>query len=210
MIIDTFTAISLDGVTGKGRKGDGKIFTEKSSPAIIKLREKIRNNYQAILVGANTILNDNPRLLNTNSTNKRIIIDIKNNLPLDRKIFLLKPQNTILLTRYKKNKKGYFQKLSVLGVKIYFLNNPKNLFEVTKKLRGIGIKSISIEGGPKTINLFLKAKLIENLQVIIFPILVGGDKLNFFHGAENTDLKIIKQIMIEKKYIFIKYHPIYR
>ena len=71
--MDIFTAVSLNNkIMTNDNKYDFKVF---STSEILKFRDEIRNKYKAIMVGANTIKQDNPTLLNKDKSNKRIIID---------------------------------------------------------------------------------------------------------------------------------------
>ena len=62
--MDIFTATSLN---NKIMINDEKYrFKELSTSEILKFRDKIRNKYKAIIVGADTIKKDNSILLNKN------------------------------------------------------------------------------------------------------------------------------------------------
>ena len=67
-MIDTFCAASLNNMIYYPL--DKNVFIDYSSNELLKFRNEVRNFYENIIVGANTIKNDNPTLLNENQTNK--------------------------------------------------------------------------------------------------------------------------------------------
>lgn len=68
--MDIFTAVSLNNkIISKNNEIDFKSISTKK---LLEFREKIRNNYNTIIVGANTVKQDNPKLLNK----KRIIYEL--------------------------------------------------------------------------------------------------------------------------------------
>ena len=117
MRIDTFTALSLNGIIGE-KRGSSRIFTKLSSKKILKFRKKIRNQYNAILIGVNTLKRDNPILLNSKLSNYRLVIDKYYNLSLNLKIFKNRPENTIIVLRKKKEIYSLFQWNKKNGSKI--------------------------------------------------------------------------------------------
>jgi diaminohydroxyphosphoribosylaminopyrimidine deaminase/5-amino-6-(5-phosphoribosylamino)uracil reductase len=148
---------------GKRKKISGKKAMEYS--------QKLRKKYDAILVGVNTIIKDNPRLIykkNQKYNPARIILDPKARSPPNSKIFKQKGKTIIVCT--KKANKEKIKKLEKRNVEILIAKEKKgkiNLEWLQKKLYEKGITSIIIEGGKKTALEFLKTKLIDKFYAII-------------------------------------------
>lgn len=199
-MIDTFCAASLNNMIYYPL--DKNVFIDYSSNELLKFRTEVRNYYENIIVGANTIKNDNPTLLNENQTNKRFIIDKYGDLDLNSKIFNIKPENTYIFLL--KEDTSYINKLR--NKKVHVIKcNEKNIFDKLKHyLKGNTI----VEGGSKIINYFLKHNFIDNLGLIIFPFVLPKSSKPLFFSNDNYSLKLIEQMEIDKQYLFIKYKVI--
>ncbi|MBN2087335.1 bifunctional diaminohydroxyphosphoribosylaminopyrimidine deaminase/5-amino-6-(5-phosphoribosylamino)uracil reductase RibD [Candidatus Peregrinibacteria bacterium] len=131
-------AVSADGfVAGKG--GAPVRITNKKQDIEI---HKLRAFYQAIMVGSNTVLSDNPHLgvrLVKGKDPLRIILDSKNRVPKTAKVF--RDKNYLHI-----NKKTTLNKLFA---------------ELAKK----EISSILVEPGPTLYRILKKEKLIDELIV---------------------------------------------
>ena len=95
---DVFVALSINSKIF--HFDNPNIFKLLTSKELVDIRNSIRGEYGTIIVGANTIKNDNPTLLNLNKNNIRIVIDKYGDLNLKSKIFCESPEltNVILLT----------------------------------------------------------------------------------------------------------------
>ena len=132
-------AISADGfVAGKNGK-PVRITNKKQNIEVHKLRAQ----HQAIMVGSNTVINDNPHLgvrLVKGKDPLRIILDSKNRIPKTAKVF--------------RNKN------------FLHINRSTTLKKVLRHLAGEGISSILIEPGPTLYQSLKKEKLIDELIVL--------------------------------------------
>ncbi len=141
-------ASSLDGKIAT-KNGDSKWITNEQARAYAR---SLREEYQAILVGANTAIKDNPHLgVRTKGAQDplRIIIDPHARVPKQALVF--RDENYMHVT----DKNFSLQKL-------------------LKKLVKQGIISILIEGGSFTLSSFITAKLAQKLYWFYAPIIIGG------------------------------------
>ncbi|NOR46352.1 MAG: bifunctional diaminohydroxyphosphoribosylaminopyrimidine deaminase/5-amino-6-(5-phosphoribosylamino)uracil reductase RibD [Candidatus Delongbacteria bacterium] len=173
------SAISLDGSIATDT-GDSKWI---SSPKSRKYVHKLRNDYDAILVGKNTVLKDNPELtvrLIKGTNPKRVIIDKDLSLDINRKIFSDKNKNnTIILMSKDSNqsqKETILRNQGITILKISTVNGYLNLKEAMKELGKLGITSMMVEGGGFTASMFLKEKLVNRINLFIAPLIVGSTK----------------------------------
>ncbi len=114
------------------------------------LVHKWRAEEQAILVGANTVEKDNPRLNIRNWTGEnpvRIVIDPRLRLSGRYNVFD-NTQPTLIINGKRNSKKGLNE-----YVKVNFAENPER--EILDTLHKRGIQSLIIEGGEHTLNSFI-------------------------------------------------------
>lgn len=190
---------------------DGKIATKDSSLQIsgkndlIRVHE-LRKKYDAIMVGINTVIIDNPKLTvhkieSSKEDNPiRIIIDSKARTPLDSLVLNDDAQTIIVVS-----KKAPEENITQLEKKCQILicgEDQVNLKEALIKLYDIGIKSILLEGG-STLNFsMLKLKLIDEISICIGSKILGGLSSKTFVDGEGfekdecveLELKNIKKI----------------
>lgn len=176
------------------------VFDDLTTRKLLDIRADIRNEYNTIIVGGNTIKKDNPTLLNIDKTNIRVIIDKYADLNLNSKIFTTMPNKTYLIL-LKKNK-DYEEYLLRLGVNIIHLNNNDEL-EIIKEIKKISIGKILIEGGAKTIRMFLRNNFIDYIRMVQFPIILPLKSLGFDNNIDFiVNCKLYKNCIIDNNYIY--------
>ncbi|HYK76914.1 MAG TPA: bifunctional diaminohydroxyphosphoribosylaminopyrimidine deaminase/5-amino-6-(5-phosphoribosylamino)uracil reductase RibD [Daejeonella sp.] len=132
-----------------------------SSAAAKKLVHKWRSEEDAVLVGKNTALIDNPRLNVREWTGRnpiRIVIDRNLQLPADLHLFD-QSQETIVFNSLKTEIDGKIKYLEVED----FDNFLPQL--ICYQLFLMDIQSLIIEGGAQTLNLFIQAGLWDEARV---------------------------------------------
>lgn len=142
------------------------------------LVHKWRSEEMGILIGANTIIKDNPQLTNRLWAGKnpvRIIFQSKNNLPTKANIFDNKSPTIIFSTTTNTN--------NYPNSEFIYINNSINpLNEVLNELYNRNILSIIVEGGRKTLQQFIEKGLWDEARVItgnvIFKKGVSAPELN--------------------------------
>ena len=137
-------AQSLDGKIAT-RTGDSKwISAEDSRRYVHSLRGKV----DAVMVGAKTVLKDDPTLLSNSSKDKqpvRIIVAGKSRIPRNAKIFSTIDRSPVIVV--------------------------KSLFEA---LNQKNIMHILVEGGGELIASLFEKNLVDKLLIFIAPKIIGG------------------------------------
>lgn len=133
-----------------------------------QLTHKMRSENQSILVGANTVLLDNPSLTVRNWSGKspiRIGIDRQRRIP-DNFNLLDGSISTIIFTE-----KDEVNKSHVEFVKIDFsTNSVKNILsEIYKR----NIHSVMVEGGPTILNSFIESGMWDEANIEIAPLRIA-------------------------------------
>ena len=171
-----------------GQSLDGKIALNNGNSHYINEKESIlylhclRAVCDGVLVGVNTIIKDNPLLTTRKikgSNPVRLIIDPSLKLSNRYKIFKDNNQN-IIFTNSNKQKKFN----NTLIVKFPKKNFTNNIFQYLKKT---SFKNILVEGGPITLSNFIEMKLLNYMQFIISPTLIGS-------GMDSLKLKPITNL----------------
>ena len=171
-----------------GQSLDGKIALNNGKSHYINEKESIlylhclRAVCDGVLVGVNTVIKDNPLLTTRKikgSNPVRLIIDPSLKLSNRYKIFKDDNQN-IIFTNSNKQKKIN----NTLIIKFPKKNFTNNIFKYLKKT---SFKNILVEGGPTTLSNFIEMKLLNYMQFIISPTLIGS-------GIDSLKLKPITNL----------------
>ena len=178
---------------------DGKIATVSGKSKWItseKAREhshRFRNKYSAIMVGINTVIEDNPtlncRLPNTRNP-IRIILDSSLKIDLNSNICkTAKEIKTFIATISNDDKK--IKELESLGIEIIKTesdNGRVNLKELMKILgEDKNIDSVYVEGGAFLHASLIEERLVNKVLVYIAPKIFGGVKAKSPIGGEGID-----------------------
>ena len=171
-----------------GQSIDGKIALNNGKSHYINEKESIiylhclRSISDGVLVGVNTIIKDNPLLTTRKIKGQnptRLIIDPSLKLTNKYKIFKDKNKN-IIFTNSSKRKKLYNTTIVKFPKKNFTLN-------IYKYLKKTSLKTILIEGGPTTLSHFIELKLLNYMQFIISPTIIGS-------GIDSLKLKPITNL----------------
>ena len=190
-----------------GQSLDGKIALNNGNSHYINEKDSItylhclRSISDAVLVGVNTIIKDNPLLTTrkiTGSNPIRIIIDPS--LKLTNKYKIFKDNNTNIIFTNTSSKKKLKNSVIITFPKKNFTKN------IYKYLKSMSLNNILIEGGPTTLSKFIDLKLLNIMQFIISPTLIGSGidslklkpitNLNKAIRVKNTISKLGKEIIV--------------
>jgi diaminohydroxyphosphoribosylaminopyrimidine deaminase / 5-amino-6-(5-phosphoribosylamino)uracil reductase len=166
---------SLDGKIAT-RTGDSKWITSDMS-RIYAHRQ--RSNYDAIMVGVNTVLRDNPKLDAWFSRKQitKILVDSQLSTSEQANVFS-RNSSVIIVTLPVKlgqetdNRRILAQKAKILEVREKA--GQINLKDMMKKLARAGITNILVEGGGTLIGGLFDEGLVDKVLFFISPKIVGG------------------------------------
>lgn len=186
-------AQSLDGKIATG-SFDSKWITNEESRAYV---HKLRSEYDAILVGANTLRQDNPRLtsrIEGGVNPYRIILSDKLDIDKDREVF-----------RENSDKKTYIATISDKDIDINAeiirckeKDGRIDLNDLLNKLYERNIGSVLVEGGSLVNNSFLEEDLVDKIYQFMAPIVVSGlDSRSAFIGEGAKVIKDAKRFSID-------------
>ena len=186
---------------------DGKIATANfvskwiSNQHSLRFAHYLRSINNSIMIGKNTLLQDNP-LLNTRLSglefhqNKIIIVSNSNNLPLKANVFQNIESNPVIIIT--NNRKAIWQEFIDIGVKIIFAENLQSANEehsqqidwqkTLKILAQEQINSILVEGGSYLLTTLIKQNLIDELFWIRSNKIIGEPAISSIGKLEFSDI----------------------
>lgn len=165
---------------------DGKIATRTGAsrwvagPASLHFAHRLRNYYDAILVGVNTILIDNPklttRLVEKIKTPIRIVLDSMARTPINANVMNVKEARTIIVVSPAAPKKRVeaLRKRGAEVMKVDSRNSKIDIRQLMRKLGAMKITSILLEGGGEVNASFIEAGEVDKAHFIIVPKIFGG------------------------------------
>jgi len=165
---------------------DGSIATRNreplqlsSQPAMV-LTHRIRAACDAIVIGINTLLADNPLLtvrLVEGSSPQPIVLDSHLRIPLHARL-LERSDRHCWLACTDKNDPQRVGALQSRGAEVIHCRHDRrgmvDLPDLLDRLGQRGIRSIMVEGGGQVITSFIEARLVDQMIITIAPRLVGG------------------------------------
>jgi diaminohydroxyphosphoribosylaminopyrimidine deaminase/5-amino-6-(5-phosphoribosylamino)uracil reductase len=168
-------AVSLDGRIAT-RAGDSRWITGAES---LRRAHEIRHEYDAILIGSNTAVADNPLLTDRSGKPRRrplarIVLD--NSLRLSPASNLAETARnipTFVFTDSDNVEK--IERLAARGVQIVRLaEGGRNLIGVLQELKKRDFQSVLVEGGAEVAGAFFDAGLIDKITFLTAPLIIGG------------------------------------
>jgi diaminohydroxyphosphoribosylaminopyrimidine deaminase/5-amino-6-(5-phosphoribosylamino)uracil reductase len=165
---------------------DGKIATATGESKWItgeQAREeghKLRDVNDAILVGVNTVLQDDPSLTTRIPKGRdplRIIVDTKLRTPLKSKVITQRSSAKTLIAALDIMPKDRLVKLLDAGAEILIVRGSKgrvDLRSLMKMLGGMGVTSVLIEGGAEVNASALRSGIVDKVVMFIAPMLMTG------------------------------------
>lgn len=162
-----------------------------SGPSSMTMTHQLRARHDAILVGINTVLADDPslsvRLVNGNNP-QPVVLDSRLRFPLAAKL-LQNQANPPWIATTTAAVSSRQEQLEAAGGHILRLpatpDGRVSLSALLTKLAAMGITSLMVEGGASIITNFLAAHLVDRLVVTVAPMLVGG--LNAVGGLRHLN-----------------------
>jgi diaminohydroxyphosphoribosylaminopyrimidine deaminase/5-amino-6-(5-phosphoribosylamino)uracil reductase len=127
---------------------------------------KLRKRVQAILVGINTVLADDPMLTARPNIGKqplRLVLDSQLKIPIDSKLIKTAPKTAVCIFTTISGKK--MKQKGVEVVKVGKYKNKVNLKAVLPELGKRDIQQLLVEGGEKVITSVFRQKLADEVVV---------------------------------------------
>jgi 2,5-diamino-6-(ribosylamino)-4(3H)-pyrimidinone 5'-phosphate reductase len=185
---------------------DGKISSQLGKQMRISCDEdiermyKLRNECDAVLVGINTILSDDPKLTVKEKYVKnpiRIVLDTNCKTPVDALVVNNTAKTYIFTGKPCTKKFGD-------NVEMIICDTNNGLIDLEKLLDILynkGIKKLMVEGGGTIIWSFLSSGFVDDFFIYVGPMIIGGADTPTISGRLKKSNEIINLKLIETKNI---------
>ena len=194
-------AVSLDGRIAT-RTGQSKWITgEPARRRSLELREE----HDAIVVGINTVLADNPLLtrrlgLNPGESWTRVVLDSRLRTPTAAQVVQTSPEQTLiahtseaaLTDRHRLEKSGV--QLVEIGAGA---DGRVELHHLLEHLARRDVAALLVEGGSAVHGSFADAGLVDEAVFFIAPLLIGGSGPSAVAGRGVADLELATRLRFE-------------
>ena len=167
-------AMTADGKIAT-KTGDSKYITSKEARTYV---HELRAQVDAVMVGLNTVLRDNPELtprLFKGKDPMKIVVDSKLKIPKSCNL-MKNPAKLIIATTSQASKKviaGLQQK----GVNVIIIKSDKGLVDLEDLMKQLGkheISSVMIEGGSELNSSAIKAGIVDKILIFTAPKIIGN------------------------------------
>ena len=183
-------AMSLDGKIAS-RSGDSKWISGEESRRFAHL---LRTQSDAILVGINTVLADDPQLTardaegNANDRQPlRVVLDSHARMPHDARM-LSAPGDTLLATAQELTSMNRMKRMEV--AEIGDGDGRVDLRALTAMLGGRDVTSVLVEGGGAVLGTLFDLRLVDKVVAFVAPVIIGGsDAITPVGGAGIADMQ---------------------
>ncbi|MDI6916800.1 MAG: 2,5-diamino-6-(ribosylamino)-4(3H)-pyrimidinone 5'-phosphate reductase [Thermoplasmatales archaeon] len=174
-------AMSADGKIALPSRVQIKISNEDD----MKRVHLLRNECDAVLVGINTILSDNPKLTVKEKYVKnpknplRVVVDSKCRTPGNANVLDRSAETLVVVAE------GFSKQMGDAEV-VECGKGRIDLKKLLKILEKKGVKKLLVEGGSTVIWSFLNEKLADELMVFVGPAVIGGKGSLTLAGGEGA------------------------
>ena len=169
-------AMSADGRIAT-KTGDSKYITSKEARTLV---HQVRTEVDAVMVGVNTVLRDNPELtprLYKGKDPLKIVVD--SNLKIPRNCNLMKDPSRLVVATTTKASKSDVQKLQDKGIRVIITKPDKGMVDLKELMKELGkseIINVMIEGGSELNSSAINAGLVDKIMIFTAPKLIGNGK----------------------------------
>ena len=167
-------AQSLDGKIA-AHTGDSRWI---SAPASQQYVHRLRRSVDAVMVGARTVVKDNPRLTNRSGRGKqpiRIIVDGALATPVHSRIFATTHLSPVIVaTARRSTQAAPYERRGAEVMAAPSRHGMIDLRALLQKLAARGITHILVEGGGTLIGKLYEAGLIDEWLFFVAPMIIGG------------------------------------
>jgi diaminohydroxyphosphoribosylaminopyrimidine deaminase/5-amino-6-(5-phosphoribosylamino)uracil reductase len=148
-----------------------------------------RNRIDAVLVGSGTVLADDP-LLTTRGVRGgrdpvRVVLDSRGRLPASARVLNPASSAPTLVYTTEETPVSYERAIFSAGGEVVRVEAEQGHVALTQVLADLGergLLDILVEGGPTVHGAFLRAGLVDAVQLYLAPKLLGGDALPVIGG----------------------------
>ncbi len=170
-------AMSLDGKIAT-HTGDSKWITSKAAR---REAHKLRAGVDAVMVGANTVIRDDPHLTVRHGVRGRqpwrVVVDARGRTPPSAKLFGITHRSRRLVLTTKLAPVRWRRHLALLGIDVVVVKEAEGRVDLQAAMRILGemnVTSVLVEGGGELLGSFFDARMVDKLALFYAPVVIGG------------------------------------
>jgi diaminohydroxyphosphoribosylaminopyrimidine deaminase / 5-amino-6-(5-phosphoribosylamino)uracil reductase len=165
---------------------DGKVATATGESKWItgvqarQAGHRLRDANDAILVGINTVLKDNPSLTARIPKGRdpvRVVVDSSLRIPADARVITQRSRAGTVVATLANAPKARIERLHDAGAEVLAVKSSRgrvDLRDLMKKLGRKGIMSVLIEGGPEVHASSIRSGIVDKVVLFVAPVLMTG------------------------------------
>ena len=141
----------------------------------------LRNEYDAVLIGAGTAISDNPKLTVRHvkgRTGVRIVLDSVLRIPVDSEIVATAAEYKSIIATTKRAAKGRIEMFKEKGCSVWKVPQDEagrvSIHAVLKRAARENISSILVEGGGEVFTAFIRNGMADRIVVFVAPKIFGS------------------------------------
>ncbi len=167
-------AMSVDGKIATST-GDSKYITSREARAYV---HQLRSENDAVMVGINTVLRDNPQLtprLFKGKDPMKIVVDSRLKMP--KSCNLMKDPSKLIIATTNSASKNNVKKMQQKGVNVIITKSKKGMVDLEDLMKQLGrheITSVMIEGGSQLNSSALKEGIVDKALIFTAPKIIGN------------------------------------
>ena len=196
-------AVSLDGKIAT-RSGDSRWISGDEARRYV---HNLRCTVDAIMVGVNTVLVDDPQLTARSCGGRggavrskplRVIVDSKGRTPLTARVFN-EPGKTLLALGHPVTPEEE-EALAQTGIELLELPSEEGRVDLKELLKMLGeqeITSVLVEGGGTILGSLFDHQLVDKMIAFVAPVIIGGKEAKTAVGGKGVD-KVADSVKLEQ------------
>jgi len=173
-------AQSLDGKVGLGPHSERAILSSEEG---LLCAHRARSAHDAVLVGIETVLHDDPQLTARGVGPRqplRVVLDSELRLPLGARLLASGPGagKVLVFGAAERASRLRRQELEAAGAEVVLTSAARSgrvaLHEALASLAARGVERLLVEGGARVLTSFLDARLAQRAEIEIAPLWLGA------------------------------------
>ncbi len=181
-------AMTLDGKIAT-LNGDSKWITNEKARGHVGV---LRDRYDAIMVGTNTLIEDDPRLtsrIEGGHNPVRILVDRRQKAPLSLRALDGRATTILFAEAFGEERRASLESKGIACIEAPFSDEGLDLDFLCSNLRDNNIMSLLVEGGGTLLGSFFDKNLVDEVWAYIAPTILGGKGREPFNGRTRTAIQ---------------------
>ena len=164
-----------------------------SGPETLAWAHRMRPTLDAILVGSETVIVDNPQLTARPPDARgpvpqplRVVLDSRGRVPPDARVLDDQAQARTLIATTEASPASWREAITARGAEVAVLpsrDGRVDLPPLLAELGGRGVLLLLVEGGGEVLGSFFDRRLVNKVYAVVAPMLIGGDAQTAVRGA---------------------------